>query len=285
MTEQEQKDFDAVCKWCDDRLCTWTEDATGSGSELITLDVGSLWVLEHEGEFLHKAEVDEWPERAIHRLNELVKQGKRERAYQAFEKLHGEKVMAFFKQMVVLKANFDNYKLFRTSASFRKQFLQIHNMISVNIWDSIVIQFARLLTDGKEVAGHKVLTIDTLVDEVLKNNAIQKKTFIKRISEAKQLPVVKRLKKEWRHNRLAHNNYEAALGITTTSPLKISEVEAALGQFIGIFQDLSKQLGNSYDINAESFTIQRFSEEIAGLGFDQYAQSNPWIKDHPWAQD
>jgi hypothetical protein len=144
--------------------------------------------------------------------------------------------------------------------------------------DSVVLQLTRLLTDGKRVCGHKVLSIETLVEEVLDRKAAKKKTSLDRITKLKQLPVIKKLKTDWRHNRLAHNNYDAALGVTTLSPITTDEVDEAIEQFIGVFQDLGKELGNSYGASVEHLTIPDFAEEIARMGFDQYAKGNPWIR-------
>lgn len=81
--------------------------------------------------------------------------------------------------------------------------------------------------------------------------------------EVKELPAVKNLVSEWRNNRLAHNNFDAALGAMKLSPVKIDEVDGAIEKFAAIFHDLARELGNTYEVSLKHFAIPDFAEEIA----------------------
>jgi hypothetical protein len=266
----EKDKFDAVCKWCDCRR--WGKEET------VELTVNMVWVWEHADELRQEANSNNWPKEAIRTLEELVEEGRTHKSYQELEAKHGKKAMAFFKQIMALKANWVNCKLFGKSASFAKQFRHSRHLIGQSLRESVVLQLTRLLTDGKTVCGHRVLTIETLVEEVLDESPAKKNSFLDRIRVIKELPVVEKLKTQWRHNRLAHNNYDAALGVTTLPSITTDEMDDAIEKFIAVFQDLGKELGNSYVTSVEHLTIPDFAEEIARMGFDQYAQSNPWIR-------
>jgi hypothetical protein len=266
----EKDKFDAVCKWCDDRR-------RGSG-ELAELTVGGVWVLEHADELRQEAKSNNWPKGAIRILEGLVEEGRTHKSYQELQAKHGKKVTAFFKQVMTLKTHWANCKRFGQSAAFAKQFRRSRNLIVQSMRECVVLHFTKLLTDEKTVCGRKVLTIERLVEEVLDGKPSKTKCFLNRIKEVRELPVVQTLKTEWRHNRLAHNNYDAALGVTTMTPVTIDEVDEAIEKLIGVFQDLGKELGTSYGASVGHLTIPDFAEEIARMGLDQYAQSNPTIR-------
>lgn len=248
---KEQHNFDAVCKWCDERR--W-------GSGLVESDVSSVWVLEHAEELRQKAKSDNWSKGAIQTLEEWIEEGKIVKSYQRLDTRHRKEVSAFFKEITVLKANWANYKLLCKSAAFADQFRNSRDVMVASMWESVVLQLTRLLTDGKKVCGKEVLTIDTLAEKILdgveknlddnakkKGFLAKKKSFLDRIKEVQELPVVKKMKNEWRHTRVAHCNYAAALGAAKVSSIRIDEVDKAIEMFVAVFQDLGRELGNSYN--------------------------------------
>ena len=164
---EEQDKFDEVCRHCDERRWTWTENAVGRFGESPELTVGSVWIFHHADELRHIAKLDNWTNSGVWTLEKLVEEGNVQVSYQELEAKHGKKVLAFFKQITVLRASWENCKLFWKSPAFQKQFRHIHMLMVASMWDNTVIQLTRLLTDGKKVCNHKVLTIDTLLEEIL----------------------------------------------------------------------------------------------------------------------
>jgi hypothetical protein len=266
---EEQDNFDEVCKYCNGCPCD---------SGLVELGVRSVWILEHAEELRQIAKLNNWPNIAVAELEELIKEGAREKCYQELQRKFEKDVSAFFKQIAILKAYWANCKLFGQSNAFKNQFGNSHILMAQSMRESVVLQFTKLLTDSHK----KVLTIEKLVEKVLEKEApdatLKRKRFMEKIKEIQELPVVKKLVTEWRHNRLAHNNYKAALGVTKVSLIYIHEVDNAIEKLVAVFQELGRELGHSYDASVEHSTIPDYAEEIARIGYDLYAQSNPWIK-------
>ncbi|MEI8375611.1 MAG: hypothetical protein WCJ35_22550 [Planctomycetota bacterium] len=273
MTREEK--IDEVCKWCDLQRWNCAENGGRTSLEVVKMTVDALWIFEHSDELRQKANSRRLSQATLQTLEGLIEEGRVHKSGLDLRAKHGEKVVAFFVQISRLKADWASFKLFENSRAFATQFGNSHKFIALSLFESVVLQLTRLLTDGKKVRGRKVLTIDTLVEEILHDHP-EKARFISRIKEVKDLPIVRNLRDEWRHIRVAHNNYDAALG-STVPTVKIDEMDEAIVKFLAVFQELGKQLIISYDVAVEHLTIPDFAEEIARLGLDQLAQTNPRI--------
>jgi hypothetical protein len=275
---KDKEKFDEVCKWCDQRRWSWSENGGGRVSEMVELSVSCVWIFEHADELRKEAGLNGWPQDAVASLEELIEEGRAHNSRLELRANHGEKASAFFLQIARLKADWTNFKLFRNSRAFARQFSSSHRLIASSLFDSAVLQLTRLLTDGTKVGRHKVLTIDTLAEEILDAHSDKgiKTRFLSRIKQVKESRIVQNLKNEWRHNRLAHNNYDAALQSSVPS-VKFADVDKAIEEFVAIFQDIGKELNNSYDMAVEHLTIPSFAEGVARIGLDQLAQPNAHV--------
>ncbi len=166
-----------------------------------------------------------------------------------------------------LKTDWANFKLFLYSDAIAKQFAASHEMIASSLFDSVVLQLTRLLTDPLKMGGSENLTIERVAKDIL-NVQQAEVSIISRIKRLKSLRIVRDLEKKWRHKRLAHNDYATALR-STVPPVKIDEVDRAIQELAAIFVDLGKELNISYNLSVEDVTIPSFAEDIARLGLER----------------